>query len=316
MRIGIDIMGGDFAPEAAVTGSFLARNQLPEDAELYLFGDKESIIRIAGDNGFDVHKVTIVPTSEVITMSDHPYKAFLSKKDSSIYQGFRYLRKGLIDGFCSAGNTGAMMIGATQVITVIPGIIRPAIAANVPNLTGKPCLLLDVGINPDARPDVLLQYGLLGRLYAEHVSKIENPRVGLVNIGSEEEKGNLVSKSAFQLMKETNDYNFIGNVEANEFFTDPRADVLVCDGFIGNIILKEAEGFYKLVKARDLGNGFFESFNFENFGGTPVLGVGKPVVVGHGVSNSKAIMNMVLHAYETTKSELILNINSAINGTD
>jgi len=316
MRIGIDIMGGDYAPEAAVTGSFLARNQLPEDAELFLFGDKESIIRIAGDNGFDVNTVSIVPTTEVIQMSDHPYKAFLSKKDSSIYQGFRYLRKGLIDGFCSAGNTGAMMIGATQVITVIPGIIRPAIAGIIPNLTGKPCLLLDVGINPDTRPDVLVQYGLLGKLYASSVWGVPEPRVGLVNIGTEEEKGNLVSKSTFQLMKESKDYQFIGNVEANEFFTDPRADVLVCDGFVGNIILKEAEGFYKLVKARNLGNGFFESFNYENFGGTPVLGVSKPVLVGHGVSNSKAIMNMVLHTYKTAKSDLILNINNAINGTD
>jgi phosphate acyltransferase len=316
MRIGIDIMGGDYAPEAAVTGSFLARDQVPEDAELFLFGDKESIIRIAGDNGFDVNTVTIVPTTEVISMSDHPYKAFLSKKDSSIYQGFRYLRKEMIDGFCSAGNTGAMMIGATQVITVLPGIIRPAIAGIIPNLTEKPCLLLDVGINPDARPDVLNQYGLIGKIYAQSIFGVENPRIGLVNIGTEEEKGNLVSKSAFQLMKDTKDYNFVGNVEANELFTDPRADVLVCDGFIGNIILKEAEGFYKLIKAKNLGNGFFESFNFENFGGTPVLGVNKPVVVGHGISNAKAIKNMVLHTYQTAKSQMIYNLNSAINGTD
>jgi glycerol-3-phosphate acyltransferase PlsX len=222
----------------------------------------------------------------------------------------------MIDGFCSAGNTGAMMIGATQVITVLPGIIRPAIAGVIPNMTGKPCLLLDVGINPDARPDVLNQYGLIGKVYAQSIFGVENPRIGLVNIGTEEEKGNLVSKSAYQLMKDTKDYNFIGNVEANELFTDPRADVLVCDGFIGNIILKEAEGFYKLIKAKNLGNGFFESFNFENFGGTPVLGVNKPVVVGHGISNAKAIMNMVLHTYQAAKSQMIFNLNSAINGTD
>lgn len=312
MRIGIDIMGGDFAPEAAVKGCFLAKNSLPSDTELVLYGDKESIIRIAGDSGFDVNRLTIIPTTEVITMSDHPYKSFLNKKDSSITKGFRCLKAGEIDGFCSAGNTGAMMIGATQVINSIPGIIRPAIAVSIPNLQGKHALLLDVGINPDSKPDVLYQYGILGKSYAQSINKIIEPRIGLVNIGSEEEKGNLSTKSAFQLMKDSHDYDFIGNVEANEFFTDPRADVLVCDGFIGNIILKEAEGLYKLIKMRKISDNFFEFFNFENFGGTPILGVNKPVVVGHGISNDIAIKNMILHTVEVVKNELIRNIKLAI----
>ncbi len=312
MRIGIDIMGGDFAPEAAVKGCFLAQKCFPSSTELVLFGDKESIIRIAGDNGFDVNNLIIVHTSEVITMSDHPYKSFLNKKDSSITTGFRFLKAGDIDGFCSAGNTGAMMIGATQVINSIPGIIRPAIAASIPNLSGKHALLLDVGINPDSKPDVLYQYGILGKSYVQSINKVDEPSIGLVNIGSEEEKGNLTSKSAFQLMKDSEDFKFIGNVEANEFFTDPRADVLVCDGFIGNIILKEAEGLYKLIKMRKISDDFFESFNFENFGGTPILGVNKPVVVGHGISNEIAIKNMILHTIEVVKNELIRNIKLAI----
>jgi glycerol-3-phosphate acyltransferase PlsX len=312
MRIGIDIMGGDFAPEAAVLGSFLARNKIPAGVELVLFGHKESITRIAGDNGFSVNGLEIIPTTEVISMCDNPYKAFISKKESGIVKGFKALKTGEIDGFCSAGNTGAMMIGASQVINVIPGVIRPAIAARLPNTNGHDALLLDVGLNPDSRPDVLYQYGILGKSYAQSIYKIQDPRVGLVNIGSEEEKGNLTVKSTYQLMKDCNDYNFVGNIEANNFFTDPGAEVMVCDGFIGNIILKEAEGLYKLLKKRNIEDEFFEKFNFENFGGTPILGINKPVVVGHGISNDVAIKNMILHTLEVVQNNLITNIKVAI----
>jgi len=257
MRIGIDIMGGDYAPELIVLGCFLARDQIPDYVELVLLGDKESIIRIAEDNGFDVNKVSIVHTTEQILMHDHPIKAFTTKTNSSIVQGFRMLKAGEIDSFCSAGNTGAMLVGSAQVITPIPGIIRPGIAARIPNFHGKPGVLIDVGLNPDARPDVLLQYAILGKLYSSAMYNIEHPNVGLVNIGSEDEKGNLVVKAAFQLMKESNDLNFLGNVEGNEFFTNPNIDVLVCDGFIGNIILKEAEGFYRLLLKRKIKVEFF-----------------------------------------------------------
>ena len=306
-------MGGDFAPEAAVSGSFLALNELPSEAEIVLFGHRESIIRIADDNGFDVSRLSIVESNDDILMKDHPYKAFLAKKESSIVKGFKSLKAGEIDSFCSAGNTGAMMIGATQVINSIPGIIRPAIAALLPNQKLQSSILLDVGINPDAKPDVLYQYGILGKAYAQSLFKIDDPLVGLVNIGAEDEKGNLAAKSAFQLMKESRDYHFIGNVEANELFIDPRAKVLVCDGFVGNIILKEAEGFYHLMKNKVVGNGFLESFNFENFGGTPILGVNKPVFVGHGVSNDVAIKNMIIQSWRVLKNELISNIKIAFD---
>jgi len=244
MRIGVDIMGGDFAPQTTVQGSFLARDQIPEDIELVLIGNRESIIQISEDNGFDVNKVTIVHAGEVILMSDHPYKAFTTKTDSSIVKGFKMLKTGELDAFCSAGNTGAMLIGASKVITPIPGIIRPAITAILPNLTGTPNVILDVGINPDSRPDVLYQYGILGSIFSKVLFNIAQPRVGLVNLGSEEEKGNLVTKSAFQLMKDSKDFNFVGNIEGNEFFNNLKSEVLVCDGFVGNIILKQAEGFY------------------------------------------------------------------------
>ena len=312
MRIGIDIMGGDYAPEAAVIGSFMARDDMPGNIELILYGQKKIIHEIARKNGFNPQNITINDTTEVIGMSDHPYRAFKVKKDSSIVKGFVHLKNGQINAFCSAGNTGAMMVGATQMINSIPGIIRPAIGANIPSVRGKSSLLLDVGINPDTRSDVLHQYGILGNAYVKSLYKIDDPRVGLVNIGSEEEKGNLATKSAYQLMKESQDFNFVGNIEPNDFFTDPQADVLVCDGFIGNIILKEAEGFYGLLKERNIHDDFFEVFNFENFGGTPILGINKPVVVGHGISKELAIKNMILHTWEVLKNNLIINIKAAI----
>jgi len=312
MRIGVDIMGGDFAPQTTVQGSFLARDQIPEDVELVLIGSKESIIRISEDNGFDVNRVSIVDATDPILMSDHPYKAFTTKTDSSIVKGFKMLRSGEIDAFCSAGNTGAMLIGASKVITPIPGIIRPAITAIIPNLSGTPSVILDVGINPDSRPDVLYQYGILGSIYSKVLFNISNPRVGLVNLGSEEEKGNLVTKSAYQLMKDCRDFNFVGNIEGNEFFNNQKTEVLVCDGFVGNIILKQAEGFYHLIKERGITDEYFEEFNFENFGGTPVLGINKPVIVGHGISNDIAIKNMILNSWTVCKSNLINNIKAAI----
>jgi len=312
MRIGIDIMGGDFAPESAIAGSFLAHNEIPEDTELVLFGDRESIIQYCRNNGFDVNWMSIFHCSEVIEMADHPYRAFFSKKNSGIHQGYRQLKDGNIDAFCSAGNTGAMMIGASQVINSIPGIIRPAIAAKVPNLNGNHSILLDVGINPDSRPDVLYQYGILGKAYSMSLYGVKEPRIGLINIGKEDEKGNLTSKSAFQLMSESTDYEFIGNVEGHEILTDPGAEVLVCDGFVGNIILKQSEGFYQVIKNRNVNDDFFEMFNFENFGGTAILGINKPVVVGHGISNDKAIKNMILHTREVVAKNLINYIKEAL----
>lgn len=312
MRIGIDIMGGDYAPGAVIRGSLLARNEIPEDVELIFIGDEQSIIHEVAGNGNSLQRISIERSSEVIEMKDHPLKSFLSKKESSIVKGFKMLRTGEIDAFCSAGNTGAMLVGATQVINSIPGIIRPSIAANIPNVNGNASLLLDVGINPDSKPDVLYQYGILGKAYVNTLNGLSEPRVGLINIGAEEEKGNLVAKSAYQLMKDSSDFHFVGNVEANDLFTDPKADVLVTDGFIGNIILKEAEGFYKLLKMRKIDDGFFEFFNFENFGGTPILGVNKPVVVGHGISKDIAIKNMVLHTWDVLRNDLINNIKAAI----
>ena len=304
MRIGIDIMGGDFAPEATVLGAILAHKEMSSEDRIVLIGDKEQILEILNREKVDPEIFDIVHASQTIDMNDHPAKAFKNKQDSSITIGFKLLHKGEIDGFASAGNTGAMMVGAMYTVRVVPGVIRPVITAAIPKPDGTFSILLDVGLNPDTKPDVLYQYAILGSIYAENVYHIKNPKVGLINIGSEEEKGNLVTKSAHELMKGTTDFNFVGNVEANELFANDKVDVMVCDGFVGNVILKEAEAFYTLIKKRKIQDDFFEKFNFENYGGTPVLGVNKNIVIGHGISNDKAIKNMILHTKEVVHANL------------
>jgi glycerol-3-phosphate acyltransferase PlsX len=308
MRIGIDIMGGDFAPEATVLGAILAQKEMSSDDRIVLFGDQEKIKEILDRENVSISNFDIVHASQVIDMHDHPTKVFTKKPDSSIAKGFKYLASEEIEGFASAGNTGAMMVGAMYTVRSIPGIIRPVITGPIPKPDGSHSILLDVGLNPDTKPDVLYQYAILGSIYAENVYNIKNPKVGLMNIGSEEEKGNLVTKSAHELMKDSSDFNFIGNIEANEIFTEGKADVIVCDGFVGNVILKEAEAFYTLYKQRKLQDEFFDKFNFENYGGTPVLGVNKNVVIGHGISNDVAIKNMILH----TKSVVDANLSEKI----
>jgi len=312
MRVGIDIMGGDFAPVSTIVGASLAHGEVSDSIEIILFGDKELINRTAEENNVEIGNMKIVHCSETIAMNDQPYKAFSKKIDSGIVKGFRKLKSGEIDAFCSAGSTGAVMIGAIQVINLIPGIIRPAVAAVIPNLEGFPSILLDVGLNPDCRPDVLCQYGILGAAYSESIFNVTNPRVGLINIGREEEKGSLIVKSAYHLMKDSSDFNFVGNVEGVDLFYNSASEVLVCDGFIGNVILKEAEGFYRLLRKRKIHDEFFETFNYEHFGGTPVLGVNKPVLVGHGISSPLAIKNMILQAVKVTGSDITDKIKTAL----
>jgi glycerol-3-phosphate acyltransferase PlsX len=310
MRIGIDIMGGDYAPEAIVLGSFLAFKELPENTQLVLLGDKEQIDSICRKNSIPVENFEIVHTSQQIGMGDYPIKAFSQKPDSGIVVGFKLLKEGKIDSFASAGNTGAMLVGAMQVIKSVPGIIRPAIAAAIPRMAEKPMLLLDVGLNPDCRTDVLYQYAILGKIYARDIFGITDPRIGLLNIGSEEEKGNLLTKSTFQAMKDSSDFIFYGNVEGNDLFSD-KVDVIVCDGFIGNVMLKEAEAFYSLIRKRKIEDLFFEKFNFVNYGGTPVLGINAPVIIAHGISNDIAVKNMILHSIDVVKANITGKITEA-----
>jgi glycerol-3-phosphate acyltransferase PlsX len=313
MRIGIDMMGGDYAPGSTIRGSILARETLPEEVEILLIGNQDLLSRYADEHALNVDGLSVIHTPDVVGMEDHPLKAYKEKRKASLFLGNSLLADGSIDGFCSAGNTGAMLVGAMQIVTPIPGIIRPAIAAPIPNVEGNPSVLLDVGLNPDARPDVLYQYGSIGTIYSKLVNSIKEPNVALLNVGREESKGNLIVRSAYQLMKESSTYNFIGNFEANEMFVSSRADVLVTDGFVGNMILKEAEAFYRVVSKKGIGNGYFEMFNFENFGGTPVLGINAPLIIGHGISNEIAIKNMLLHTSEVVGAGLVKRIKEELD---
>ncbi len=315
MKIGIDVMGGDHAPIEIVKGAILAYNVIGPDVRLVLFGDESQIQDVCKANSFDHSKFDVVNTTEIIEMHDHPAKAFQMKSNSSITKGFEYLAYKKIDAFASVGNTGAMLVGAMMVIKPIDGIIRPCISTHLPKIDGQDGLLLDVGINPDCKPEVLLQYGILGSVYAEEVYGIKNPKVALLNIGSEEGKGNILARAAYDLMKDSKSINFVGNVEGSDLFRPGVADVIVTDGFTGNIVLKQSESLYRLALKRGINDEYFNRFNFELYGGTPVLGINQTVIIGHGVSKAVAIKNMITHTINVVNAKMANIISSRIEGT-
>ncbi|KQR69777.1 phosphate acyltransferase PlsX [Pedobacter sp. Leaf176] len=310
MKIGLDIMGGDYAPKAIVLGAIAAHQSLNAGEHLVLIGDTEQIKPILAEEGFNPDHFEYVHTDEVIGMGEHPTKAIVQKPKSSIAVGFNLLKEGKIDSFASAGNSGAMLVGAVFSVKTIPGIIRPCLCTILPKIKGGTGLLLDVGANADCKPDILLQFGVLGSLYAENLLQINEPKVALMNIGEEDEKGNMLSMATFPLMKETDLFNFVGNVEGRDLFND-KADVIVCDGFTGNVVLKLAESFYVLTVKKGLKDEFFDRFNYEQYGGSPVLGVNAPVVIGHGISSPLAVKNMVLQSREMITTGLIEKIRIA-----
>jgi glycerol-3-phosphate acyltransferase PlsX len=309
MKIGLDIMGGDFAPKAAVLGAIEAQKALSAEQKLVLFGDKDQALPFIKEAGIDPDVFEFVHTTEVIGMGEHGTKSVLQKPNSSISLGFQYLKEGKIDSFSSAGNTGAMLVGAIFSVKPVPGVIRPAVATNVPKLKSGFGIMLDVGANADCKPEVLAQFGLLGSLYAEHVYHIQNPKVGLMNLGEEEEKGNVLTQSTFPLLQKS-DINFIGNIEGRDLFND-KADVIVCDGFTGNVMLKLAETFYILTLKKGFKDEFFDRFNYEQYGGSPILGVNAPVLIGHGISSPEAIKNMVLLSRTMIESQFVDKIKEA-----
>ena len=286
------MMGGDYAPLEAVkgVGLYLAGHNIP--ATLFLIGDKGIIEKLLAENNIPTEHIRVVHAEQVIDMHEHPTKALKEKQQSSIAIGFQLLATGKMDAFISAGNTGAMLVGALFSLKVLDGVIRPAISTIVPKVNGGTGILLDVGLNADCKPEHLNQFAIMGSVYAQLILGIENPRVGLLNVGEEESKGNVLAKATYPLLKENKHIQFSGNVEGRDVLTD-KADVMVCDGFTGNIILKMAESLYDISKERKVKDEFFSRFNFENYGGTPVLGITKPVIIGHGISGSRAFMNMI-----------------------
>jgi glycerol-3-phosphate acyltransferase PlsX len=312
MKIGIDILGGDFAPDCNISGAILAQKELPQDATIVLIGDQEQILSSLNSRGVNPELFEIVHAPDVITMHDHPTKAIPQKPNSSIAVGFELLANKELDAFASTGNTGAMLVGAIYKIHTVPGIHRPCITSVLPTIDGENSILLDVGSNSDCKPETLVQFAVLGSLYSKNVYGVENPKVGLLNIGEEASKGNLLTVATHKLLEETKDINFIGNIEGRDIFSG-KADVIVCDGFTGNIVLKEAEGIFTLMKKRGIKDEYFDRFNYENYGGTPILGVQGNVIIGHGISNDKAVKNMILHSYEVARSGLPSKINEAFN---
>jgi len=310
MKIGLDIMGGDYAPKANVLGAIAAHQSLAPDQHLVLIGDTQQIKPLLQETGFNPDHFEYVHTEEVIGMGEHPTKAILQKPNSSIAVGFQLLKEGKLDSFASAGNSGAMLVGAIFSVKPIAGISRPCLCTIVPKLKGGTGLLLDVGANADCKPDNLMDFGVLGSLYAENVMQINNPKVALMNIGEEDEKGNMIALSSHRLMKETKLFNFVGNVEGRDLFNE-KADVIVCDGFTGNVMLKLAESFYVLTIKKGLKDEFFDRFNYENYGGSPVLGVNAPVLIGHGISSPEAIKNMIFQSRDMITSDLIGKIQAA-----
>jgi len=311
MKIGLDIMGGDFAPKATVLGAIAAQQALSADQKIVLFGDKEQALPILAEQGVNPDVFEFVHTTDFIGMGEHGTKSVLQKPNSSISLGYQYLKDGKIDSFASAGNSGAMLVGAIFSVKQVPGVIRPAVATNVPKLKSGFGIMLDVGANADCKPEVLAQFGILGSLYAEHVYNIPNPKVALMNIGEEEEKGNVLTQATFPLLQKTN-LNFVGNIEGRDLFND-KADVIVCDGFTGNVMLKLAETFYILTLKKGFKDEFFDRFNYEQYGGSPILGINAPVLIGHGISSPEAIKNMALLSRTMIQSGFIDKVKEAFN---
>lgn len=310
MNIGIDMMGGDFAPQEAIKGLLLFLSDHTRPVTLYLFGDSTVVEPLLQQHSVSIASCHLVHAPQVIGMHEHPTKALKEKRRSSIALGFEYLAGGRIDAFISAGNTGAMMVGALFTIKTMNGVIRPTISTIVPKDNGRVGLLLDVGLNADCKPENLNQFAVLGSLYARHILGIDRPGVGLINIGEEEGKGNLLVQAAYPLLKENKQINFIGNIEGRDVLTD-KADVMVCEGFTGNVILKLAESLYDITQRKQINHTYFQQFNFENYGGTPVLGVSCPVIIGHGISHAKAFMNMIYVAVKMIDTDLLGNMKAA-----
>lgn len=329
MKIIVDAFGGDHAPVEILKGCAMA--VAASDVEILLSGEEDKIRAAAEENGVSLDRMTILPANGVIEMSDHPNAILKEKKDCSMAVGLRALHDGTGDAFVTAGSTGAALIGATFLVKRIRGIKRAALATLLPADGNGHVLMLDCGANADCRPEMLLQFGIMGSKYMTGQLGIENPRVGLLNIGTEETKGGELQLAAFELLK-SSDLNFIGNVEARDVLTGV-CDVLVCDGFNGNIFLKTCEGTVALVmrnlKSIFLQNlltklaaavvkkglkAFKKKMDYTEVGGAPLIGVTKPVIKAHGSSNALAIKNAVLQADRFAEAHVVETIAAAVSG--
>jgi glycerol-3-phosphate acyltransferase PlsX len=314
LTIAVDAMGGDHAPKAEVEGAIRAARSL--DVKIILVGREEVIKKELAQHG----KISDLPieikhASEVVTMEDSAAKAMRAKRDSSIRIASRLVREGIADGFVSAGNTGAVMATAKMVQGMLPGVDRPALASAFPTLKGSPVVVIDVGANVDSSPRMLAQFAIMGEIYSRVIFRNNRPRVGLLSIGEEENKGNELTRSATPILKSL-PLNFIGNVEGRDIYAG-ETDVIVCDGFIGNVALKVSEGLVDMIRtmlqeslsktltrkmgyllARSAFNDFKKRVDYSEYGGAPLLGVRGVCIISHGRSNANAIRNAIRVAAE------------------
>ncbi len=309
MRIGIDAMGGDFAPLEAIKGCVAVKKAVPEIVPV-LFGNKAKITEVFRELNIPENAFEIVHAEEVIEMSEHATKAIAHKKNSSINIAYRHLLEKQIEAFIGAGNTGAMIVGSMFSVKAINGVQRPTIASILPKVSGGFGVLLDVGANADCKPEVLNQFAILGSLYAQNVYGIKHPKVGLLSIGEEKEKGNLLIQATYPLLELNERIEFIGNIEGRDIFSD-KADVVVCDGYTGNIVLKVCEGFYYNLAKQGVENDYMERFNFKHYGGSAILGVNEPVIIGHGISKADTFVSMFKLAKDVVDSKLIEKIKQS-----
>lgn len=327
MRIVLDAMGGDFAPKEPIAGAVQAVKDF-KDIHIILTGKEDLIKEELSNYEYPDDRISIVHCSEVIEMNDAPATAIRRKRDSSIVIGATLVKKGEADAFVSAGNTGACMSAGVLKIRPIKGIHRPAIATVFPNIKDQ-TVVLDVGANVDCDPKELVQFALMGKIYAERVLKKENPRIGLLNNGEEEKKGNKLSKETYPLLKEQS-INFIGYVEGRDIFNG-EVDVVVCDGFVGNVVLKTAEGVvsaFKTILKEEAKKGFLTMFggklmepalkrlkkrmDYTEYGGAPLLGISGIVIISHGSSNAWAIRNAIRVARESLINNIVKEIEENI----
>ena len=305
-------MGGDYAPENVILGVIDAYSHLDSETKIFLIGDQEKITEVCRHYGLDSGNFVVIHASQTIGMGEHPVRSYVQKSDSSINVGFNKLLEGEIDAFASAGSTGAMLTGCVRTLKTLKGLLRPCISAQIPLANGKNMLILDVGLNTEPKPKMLYQFGIIGSIYAKTMMGISNPRVALLNIGEEREKGTLVAQEAYRMMESSSELNFVGNMEANSLFNGGIADVLVTDGFVGNVCLKQTESMFEMFSKLGVNHPFLSRFNYEYYGGTPVLGVTAPVVIGHGASTPLAIRNMILEAEKSVKNRLVERVQDAM----
>lgn len=317
MRIAVDVMGGDYAPAETIAGALKWIEE--NDSQLILVGRQEMIEEELKKYTFMAERLEIVNASEVVGMDESPTTAIRKKKDSSIAVANRLVKEKKADALLSCGSTGAQMTAAIFILGRLEGIERPPIVAEVPNISGKNSLLIDVGANVDCRPQQLLQFAVLASAYASVSRGLDNPRVALLNNGEEEKKGNRLSLDTYTLFQQESNLNFIGNIEGRDLFTD-KSDVIVCDGFLGNILLKSMEGMAMFVAraiAKELGRvpDFFSSFDYTKVGGAPLLGVNGISVVCHGSSKREAVYNGIRIAANCVKNDIVKMQQSGLEKT-